>query len=202
MLSETNLFLIIKDANKSLFTSIDGVIEKKDKAIKLYIFDLLPTIISILIVISNGILNESLTNILITGLSIFSGLFFSLIFVVTEKAKEIRKEYTESTDDELINFKIRYLNFSKQLIAQISYSILIALMIILLAFLTKIELSSDLIRLPDYFQNGLALSKLIIPKLLYLILYILLIRFLIVFVIILSSMYSMFLEQINNTKIK
>jgi hypothetical protein len=202
MLSETNLFLIIKDANKSLFTSIDGVIEKKDKAIKLYIFDLLPIIISILIVTSNGILNESLTNILITGLSIFSGLFFSLIFVVTEKAKEIRKEYTESTDDELINFKIRYLNFSKQLIAQISYSILIALMIILLAFLTKIELSSDLIRLPNYFQNGLALSKLIIPKLLYFILYILLIRFLIVFVIILSSMYSMFLEQINNTKIK
>jgi len=202
MLSETNLFLIIKDANKSLFTSIDGVIEKKDKAIKLYIFDLLPIIISILIVTSNGILNESLTNILITGLSIFSGLFFSLIFVVTEKAKEIRKEYTESTDDELINFKIRYLNFSKQLIAQISYSILIALMIILLAFLTKIELSSDLIRFPNYFQNGLALSKLIIPKLLYFILYILLIRFLIVFVIILSSMYSMFLEQINNTKIK
>ena len=78
----------------------------------------------------------------ISSLAIFTGFYFTLIVYVTDKTvtkvDAIRKMEKEmNTSNLLKEFASEYKDFSKNLIAQISYSIVLAIMLIFISLLTQ-----------------------------------------------------------------
>lgn len=125
---------------------------------------------------------------LIAGISLFSGLLFSIIFIVSENYKDRRINLT-TQDEENINYLNRYHKFSSDLISLISYTIIKALIIIILTVIISLY-NSNLNSNPDF-----------LLKLQWVFLLFYLYHFLIYVIIILNEIYSMQYEEINR-KIK
>lgn len=90
-------------------------------------------------------ISKDLLDVLISSLAIFTGFFFTLIVYITDKS--ITKISKISEDEKLIlpnlafrKFKENYVAFTKKIIAQISYSILLSLVSILVVFISQVVL--------------------------------------------------------------
>lgn len=85
------------------------------------------------------VLSESISNLALPALSIFTALIFSAIFTVPSQLSQKLKELNNETDESTINFLIRYRNFislfSKRLISLAFISIIIIVLILLNIFL-------------------------------------------------------------------
>lgn len=69
-------------------------------------------------------------------IGIFSALMFSVIFIVVEHFLKRRLEYS-SNDEEAVRYLENYKDFTRNTVVRISFSILLAGLIILLAFILK-----------------------------------------------------------------
>ena len=181
MIDKINILEIRNDAIRIL---------KKDS--NLFLFYLIYYMIPILI--AGGIvfwlsikINTDLFGNLNAGISLFSGLLFSIIFIVSNNYKERRISH-DSQDDENIRYLKHYHEFTTTLISLISYTIIKALYIIV--FTVVISL---------YFEYINCLID--IPlKILWSLLIVFLYQFLLYVLIILKEIYSMQYEEINRKK--
>ncbi|MDO6803655.1 hypothetical protein Q4595_14470 [Wenyingzhuangia sp. 1_MG-2023] len=98
-------------------------------------YRIIPFIISLVISSFNSKISENNSGILVTGISIFAGLLFSLLFIVTDKLNLRRVTLSTDKNEEVINYLKRYKSFAKKTIHQISYTILLSILLILLIFL-------------------------------------------------------------------
>jgi|SRR5690554_491469 len=188
MIGKFHILEVIKDGHKSLYTDIDGYI--RNKASKIIIFDLAPIIISFVLFFMTDFsqhLKEFSSDIL-TGISIFSGLLFSLIIVIVDKAKTRKTELINNKNDEIKNYVNKYLRFSEQLISQISLSIIYSFTIIIILILSSISI--------DFFEVPLILNKILFSMGIITIVYFS-IQFFILLLIIISGMYSVFISDIS-----
>lgn len=181
MISKLNILEIRNDAIR--------ILQKDSSVFSFYlIYYVIPILIASGVVFWLSItINTSLFGNLNAGISLFSGLLFSIIFIVSNNYKERRISHN-SPDDENIRYLERYYEFSTTLISLISYTIIKALYIIV--FTVVISLYSEHIK-----------GSIDVPvKILWSLLIVFLYQFLLYVIIILKEIYSMQYEEINRKK--
>lgn len=189
MLNKLHLREIIKNGHKSLYHEIDG--HKGSVWQKIAVFDFSPFVISMgLYFLTNfqSKLPEFSSDIL-TGLSMFSGLLFSLIVVIVDKAKARKATLMTSENEEEKNYITKFLLYSGQLVTQISLSIIYAFIIIILLIINLIRIEN----LNISFEIMSIISLVGILLITYFSL-----QFLILILLIISGMYSVFIDDIHN----
>lgn len=193
MWSKIRLNEIRRDARKSLQYRDENATQKSN-TYKWFLY-VLPIVLSITMLSFGVFIKSDIANYFITSISIFAGLFFSLLIVITDKynkKKENLKILVEKEDDEAIGYLKRYKNFSIFLIRQISYTIILAGILIL-----SMSIIYFIPQFPKYeFQCYLYL-RLIAKYLTNGLIYYLGCQFIVFLLVILGNMYVMLLDDIN-----
>lgn len=128
---------IRKEANATLYRDSRGnLVAKKSKLYFAYYG--IPLILSTLLVSLNQLLTVDSITYFITGISIFAGLFFNLLIVVSDKMEK-RKVLFSSNYEPTSRYAQDYKSFSEGLIAAISYAIVLSILVIGLMFFTQID---------------------------------------------------------------
>lgn len=156
----------------------------------------IPFILSTILICLNQVLNENSITYFITGISIFAGLFFNLLIVVSDKMEK-RKKLLNSTYEPTHKYAKDYKIFSERLIASISYAILLSIIIIGLMFFTQLNYAilvkyfskvfvEYLNKISDYFFNFAS--------------YFIGFQFIILLLHILTDIYDMLIHDMNTTE--
>ena len=197
MFPKIKLNLIRKDAKDSLYKDYSGRTKNK-RSVFLCLY-LIPAFISIVLLVNGILVEKDFANFLVTGISIFAGLFFGLLFIVNEKYNSRKQILSEDSNEETINYLKRYKIFASQLVSQISYTICISIAliiinsIILLFYNVKITMIMLILNKYDLIEIGnLSLVYIINGILFYLSAQ--LIYFILV---ILSSTYVMLMDDLD-----
>lgn len=136
---------IRKEAIHSLYyDNRDKLISSKFK-LNLFYYGI-PFILSFILICLDQLLNENSITYFITGISIFAGLFFNLLIVVSDKMEK-RKKLFYSNYEPTHKYAKDYKIFSERLIASISYAIILSIVVIGLMFFTQL----NYVRLEKYF---------------------------------------------------
>lgn len=180
---------IFIESHKALYTEDNGTVIQKRRIFKIFLFDILPFIAALYMVLSNNIIkgdSDLIANIL-TICSIFAGLLFSLIIVIVDKAKKMKEEKNQEKESDFYFLK-KYLRFSKHLIVKIAFTIIVSLLIIVLSATINID-----------FHISTFLPKIAIYKghFLSFFIYYFSIQFILLILDIISDMYDVFLDEIN-----
>jgi len=178
MISKINILEIRKDSLKILKRDSNSLVFAA-------IYYILPFAVTVaLIFYFSIIIDTELFRNLIAGISLFSGLLFSIIFIVSDNYKD-RRIKLNTDDDENVQYLKRYHEFSSDLVSLISYTIIKALFIIGLTVIISLY-QSHIGKSIDYYI-----------MVLWSLLLILLYHFLLYVIIILNEIYSMQYEEIN-----
>lgn len=198
--SKIKLNQIRTDAKKSLYKDFNGRIKDEKKAhFFLYV---LPIIVSIAFLTLGIFILENIATYLITGISIFAGLFFGLLFIVNDKYNSRKEVLKDSRYEDTQKYLKRYKIFATQLISQISYAILIS--IALITLMSAIYFSStidwnNLISIIPYENVKISLHYFLIA-LKYIInglIFYLCFQFILFVIVILSSTYVMLMDDLE-----
>lgn len=180
MLSKLNFFEIRKDAISA--------IKVDTKIYSFYLtYYIVPFILAFTIHWIKYDIDTSLFSNLLSGISLFAGLLFSIIFVVSNNFNN-RKFELDNKEEENQRFLNNYRAFASNIIALISYTVVKSIMIIV------ILIFSDAI----YSYNGDKANLLL--RIIWDVLIILLYHFLFYITMILKEMYTMQYEDINRKK--
>ncbi|MEP0984945.1 hypothetical protein [Ekhidna sp.] len=167
----------------------------KDRWIFITYYYNIPAIVALTVVLLGASITSEISNYFITGISIFAGLFFNLLLVVADKMNVKKRILDLDSNEETKNYVIRYKHFSEQLISQISYAIVISLVLIILMFLTHFGtwLSTiDAIDLTNFISFYIPILDTVI--------FYFGVKFIIMLFVILSSMYVMLLDDLKIKK--
>lgn len=99
---------------------------------------------SVIILMLNARITDTLLGVLISSLAIFTGFFFTLIVYITDKSVSKIAQINDDQKDKTPSlsarkFKQSYIDFTKKIISQISYSILLSIFLIIVAFITQVD---------------------------------------------------------------
>lgn len=186
------LLYIRRESHKALYYDNRGRLISSKFKLNFFYYGL-PIIISTILISLNHKLTENSITYFITGISIFAGLFFNLLIVVSDKMDK-RKKQLESTFEPTSKYAKDYKLFSERLIASISYAIILSILVIGIMFFTQIDygiLDSYLTdkaieivdKISDYSFNFLA--------------YYIGLKFLILLIHILIDIYDMLIHDMN-----
>lgn len=175
----------------------------KKKHNLLYIF------LALLIVFFGLRINKEYTGVIVSSLSIFAGFYFTLIVYVTDKTvnKISSRDNVNALTNDYKRFIKDYKDFSKSLISQISYSIILSLILIIVCFLTQIMICSDdciilkfsIIKGFEYQYHEFLIQniyQIIITSLFLFILF----KLIFMILLIISNMQAFFYEELNSTE--
>lgn len=131
----TQIYRIIKDGIKSLLYDIDG---HRKSIIKIILFFVIvPLFVSLYIV--KFIDLSTIFDALLTCLSIFTALIFSVLFTVPDKLNQRIKDLQDKKDNATRGYLIRFYNFSKSFVQQISFVVILCFVLIILLIIQKIH---------------------------------------------------------------
>lgn len=133
MISRINILKIIIDHFGTLKSY--GSDSRRINFSDLFLFIILPIIISILLVYYGFSFQEQLTN-LIAGISIFGGFLFNLLAIIYSQLESIEKN-NESTDD--MQLHILKKKFVDEIHINISFCIVLSIIIVISLFLSTID---------------------------------------------------------------
>ncbi len=132
MLSQ--IFSIIKDGIISLFYNIDG---NKNSRIKMsFFFIIIPLLVAIYFMDMDM---KDIIDDLISSLSIFTALIFGVLFIIPDKLSQRSKKLQENKNESTRNYLIRFLNFSRIFTKQVSFTIVLCIVLIVLLIIQKIK---------------------------------------------------------------
>ena len=196
MWSKIRILEIRKDAFESLEYKDDNAREKS----KIYWFymRILPFLLSVMFLVAGIFITNDIATYLITSISIFAGLFFGLLFIVTERYNAKIEQLKVDENEEVRNYLIRYKNFSKFLIRQISYTIALALLLIFLMAVIYFSPQVPHLSLWGYGDVIRAICKYVINAVIYYGSF----QFIIFILVILGNTYVMLSDDINNKTTK
>src|SRR5690554_5151817 len=186
------LFEIRKEAHRSLYYGNRNRLIAKKWKLRLIYYGI-PVLISITLIFLNQFLTENSITYFITGISIFAGLFFNLLIVVSDKMEK-RKSQLESVYEPTSKYAKDYKLFSERLIASISYAILLSILVIGLMFLTQINYA----KLISFFDKSIILCVSDFSDYIFNFLaYFVGLKFLILLIHILVDIYDMLIHDMN-----
>jgi hypothetical protein len=127
------IYRIIKDGIKSLLYDIDG---NKRSKFQVYLGFIFVPIVICIITLWKEISLGDIIDTLLTVLSIFTALIFGVLFTVPDKLSQRIERFKNKTDNSTKNYLIRFSNFTRSFVQQITFIIVISIaLIILLVFL-------------------------------------------------------------------
>ncbi len=166
---------------------------------RILVVNLFYLVASIALAYSGIRISKDYVGITISALAIFTGFYFTLIVYVTDKTvtkiNEIKNKGKE-VSNLLKSFASDYKDFSKNLISQISYSIVLAILLIFVSILTQLVDINDCycwkgFNLYEAFRFGItAIFLFLAGKMLHMIL------------LIISNMQAFFTEELNRSNDK
>ncbi|WP_343635235.1 hypothetical protein [Fluviicola sp.] len=169
------------------------VAKEKSRGHVIIFFVLIPLVISTLpLYLTFSLADDGISGNIISGLSLFIGFFFSLIFVISDRVQfkkdEILNRESDGTPDRSRIAKLNaYIDFGKQLVGTISSTVYISLGLIILILLSELRLESTF--LPDFNKWYLLIIQTVGLYLGSILLYLI--------VTILKEMYDFFYGQIS-----
>ncbi|PRX56372.1 hypothetical protein CLV81_0369 [Flagellimonas meridianipacifica] len=136
-----SIWEIKRDAVSSLYKNENG--DSSKKWVANFYYNIIPFVVSLILVVFGVFLTSDVSNYLITGVSIFAGLFFNLLLIIADKLK-LRRELLESNDTEAKeNYLKRFEIFSSHFISTISYAIILSLWLIILMLFCRVNVFQD-----------------------------------------------------------
>ena len=176
------LLIILKTGITSLFYDIDG---NKRTNMQFIIFLLfIPLAVFVFIIWKQIKLSESIDTLL-TVLTIFTALIFGVLFTVPDKLSQRIEKYKNRKDEAIKNYLTRFYNFTKSFIEQITFIILISIVLIVLLIICKITHNISM----EY----IGCIQIIITALSFLLFYYLLLYIL----VLLANIYILLMEDIK-----
>lgn len=160
----SQIIRIINNGITSLLYNIDG---EKNSIFKICILFIIPLIVAIYF--KNRDIKD-IIDILINCLSILTVLIFSALFIVPDKLSQRIKCLQEKRDDSKNNYLIRFLNFSKIFVKQVSFIIVLCMVLIVLLILQKIQTCSILVFANSFLFTVLIMYLLLILSNIYILL--------------------------------
>lgn len=153
----------------------------------------MPIILSLILVGLKQFLTENSITFFITGISIFAGLFFNLLIVVSDKMEK-RKALFLSKYEATSKYANDYKIFSERLISSISYAIILSIFLIGLMFFSQLNYRV----LNKFFVKEFVTSFEILSKYsLNFISYFIGFQFIILLLHILTELYDMLIHDMN-----
>lgn len=186
------LFEIRKEAHRSLYYDNRNRLIAKKWKLNLFYYGI-PVIISTVLILLNQLLNESSITYFITGISIFAGLFFNLLIVVSDKMEK-RKAQLESVYEPTSKYAEDYKLFSERLIASISYAIILSILVIGLMFFTQINYNKLVL---IFNESIISCLNIVSDYLFNFLAYFVGFKFLILLIHILIDIYDMLIHDMN-----
>lgn len=138
------IYRIIKDGIKSLLYDIDGNKRSKFQVYLGFIF--VPILICVLTFWQEINLGDIIDRLL-TVLSIFTALIFGVLFTVPDKLSQRIERFKDKTDNSTKNYLIRFSNFTRSFVQQITFIIIISFVLIILLVFQKISTNSTIMLL-------------------------------------------------------
>lgn len=151
-----------------------------------FILFLLPIIIAGILVYFEVFIVKGMASNLLTALSLFTAMMFSMIFILPEKYSKRMIQYQGIIDEEVVNYLNRYKRFVENFISRIAYVTLLSVLIIcslLLITVIPCENMTCLIKLIYVCTNS--------------IIYATGFHFIILIVLIVVSTYNMMIDDLN-----
>lgn len=137
MFSKFNLIELLKDGFSEIRVS-----PKIFYTIFWHLF--FPIMLSIIFLLLSVTIDNDIISNIISAISIFSGLLFSVIFVVTENYSKRKNQISRNQSDEAQSYLKRYKDFTEQITTLILFSVAIAIIsivfLLLYIFLMKANL--------------------------------------------------------------
>lgn len=137
------IYRIIKDGIKSLLHDIDG--NRRSKFQVYFGFIFVPIAICLITVWKEINLGD-IVDTLLTVLSIFTALIFGVLFTVPDKLSQRIERFKNKTDNSTKNYLIRFSNFTRSFVQQITFIIVISIGLIVLLVFQKV-VASNVIKL-------------------------------------------------------
>lgn len=137
------IYRIIKDGIKSLLYDIDG--NRRSKFQVYFGFIFVPIAICLITVWKEINLGD-IVDTLLTVLSIFTALIFGVLFTVPDKLSQRIERFKNKTDNSTKNYLIRFSNFTRSFVQQITFIIVISIGLIVLLVFQKV-VASNVIKL-------------------------------------------------------
>ena len=122
MFNPINIFDIIIDGHRA--------ISGGSRIFTICIYWIIPIIIASLLWYFGYYIPSDITSDVISGIGLFAGLMFTLLFVVTTNYKNRKQQLENDSNEETKNYIRRYHTFTESAVALISYSIVKAGVII------------------------------------------------------------------------
>lgn len=162
----SQIIRIINNGITSLLYNIDG---EKNSIFKICISFIIPLIVAIYF---KNIDMSDIIDILINCLGILTVLIFSALFIVPDKLSQRIKRLQErgKRDNSENNYLIRFLNFSKIFVKQVSFIIVLCMVLIVLLILQKIQTCSILVFANSFLFTVLIMYLLLILSNIYILL--------------------------------
>lgn len=165
-----------------------------------------PMMLSIIFLLFSVAIDNDIISNIISSISIFSGLLFSVIFVVTENYSKRKNQMSHNQSDEAKSYLRRYKNFTEQITTLILFSVAIAIIsivfLLLYIFLMKANLQGLQVvkEVKEFIETGdIDYSKVKSIVLLFLqtLSFIFLYNYLLTIVTLVREVYAMVFDDIN-----
>lgn len=186
----------IKEIRKKAFESLSYVDDNaKDNNPKyIWYVHVIPIILTCCLLLCKVFLTSDIVSYMITSISIFAGLFFGLLFIVTERYNSKKEQLQSDKNEEVVNYLIRYQNFSKFLVAQISYTIVLS--VALICFMAVVYFAPQIPRWSfcGYGDIIRLISKYVLNALIFYWSF----QFIMFIIVILGNTFVMLSDDINN----
>jgi hypothetical protein len=179
MLSKLNVLEIRKDA-------LDAVKDNASQFSFIAIYYIIPILIASTLHLIKYDVDTRLFGNLISGISLFAGLLFSIIFIVSNNLNT-RREKIQTKNEEDIRYIETYKKFAKNIVSLISYTVVKSVFIIIILIVSDAVYS--------YLDKEVNLFL----RLLWDVLIIFLYHFIFYIILILKEMYSMQYEDISKS---
>lgn len=127
---------MIKEGLLSLYKNTEGEITIISSSLMFFVIPLVFAVASYFFVPINGL--EEMVDPLMEVLGIFVSIILGVIFVVPDKLRAKAKELSNHSDDASKGYLIRFKNFTKNIVGQLSLILIISILLIILLLIVKL----------------------------------------------------------------
>lgn len=139
---------MIKEGFLSLFKNIEGEKTVFSSSLRFLVIPLAFSIVAYFKIPVSRL--EEMVDPLMEVMGIFVSIILGVIFVVPDKLRAKAKELSEQTDDASKGFLIRFKNFTKKIVGQLSLILIFSILLIVLLLILKLIKSEWLVAIDAF----------------------------------------------------
>jgi hypothetical protein len=143
-----DILRIIKEGFLSLYNNTEGETTVFSSSLKFLIIPLVSAIVAYYYVPVDDL--KEMVDPLMEVMGIFVSIILGVIFVVPDKLRAKAKELSGQTDDATRGYLVRFKNFTKNIVGQLSLILVFSILLILLLLILKVMKSEWLVAIDTF----------------------------------------------------